>query len=144
MQQTACMKMDAILEEGEFDNLKSQRRYVRHKVDDLVIYITQLYESGKVPCSMNFFPVRCKDFSCGGIAFWFPTRPNFKNLVVRLGDQSHPIYVEVEVVHASPVKEPPEKKVIRDSDGVEHKITLGPRLFQVGCRFLGRIPATTS
>lgn len=143
MQQTDSPEVESILEENETEDLKKKRRFLRHNVDHLVVYITQLYETGKIPSSTNLFPVRCKDLSRTGIAFWFPTKPNFKRFVVRLGSQDNPIYFEGEIVHASLVKKPPKKKTVRDCDGVEHRITLGPRLFQVGCRFLERIQNPT-
>ena len=133
--------VDELTEEVDEEEFREHRRHVRYNVDNLVLYITQLYEPGKPPSTTNLFPVRCKDFSCGGFAFWFPTRPSFRRLVVRLGNQENPIFMEVEVVHASLIKERPAEKVIRDYDGVEHRISLGAKLFQVGCRFISRIPA---
>lgn len=117
----------------------SKRRHQRRDAENLVLYVTQNYEPGQVPLPMNFFPVRCRNLSNSGFSFFFPTRPNFQNLVVQLGGQKNSIYMESKVMHVDLVKEIPDQLSAWDSDGQEHKIRLGSNTFEVGCQFLQRI-----
>lgn len=140
MQPTLSLAIDSLLTQIRVNKQNTKRRHFRHEVDGLVLFITQQYEPGEIPTQSRFFPVRCRNLSCNGVSFFFPTKPSFKTLIVQLGNQENDLYIESEVVHVDLVKEIPGDKSAWDSNGQKHVIRLGPKTFEVGCRFLHRLP----
>ena len=76
---------------------------------------------GKVPPKDNFFSVRCKDLSGGGISIVLDNKPKFDHLVVALGVAPNLSHVTAKVV-----------RVELFDDG-------GCTRYLVGCRFIGRV-----
>jgi hypothetical protein len=76
---------------------------------------------GKVPSADKFFPVRCKDLSCGGIAMLLDRPPDFELFMIVLGSPPTPRLLTARVVHCEPFEE----------DGWTR--------YRVGCRFISRV-----
>jgi hypothetical protein len=76
------------------------------------------YKGPNLPSRRSFRKVACRDLSGSGIAFFWPTKPDFQHLVVALGNP--PIYLTARVVRYDPSVDP--------SRGI-----------MVACRFLGRV-----
>jgi PAS domain S-box-containing protein len=74
-----------------------------------------------IPSEDEYFEVKCKDISCGGISFYLDDRPDFKLLMVGLGCPPRLAYISAKVV-----------RVAEETVG-------GRTRWLVGCRFLGRI-----
>lgn len=140
-QQSHNSALTAVLADMKSDSVNTKRRHIRHQADNLILYIAQIRDSGEVPFLASFFPVRCRDLSCGGVSFFLPAKPCFKKLVVQLGDRLTGQYMEANVMHVSPAIVSPEERLAWDSSGKEFEIELGSRPFQVGCQFLERIAA---
>lgn len=140
MTQQSPDPVSTVLEDMKSDDVPNcKRRYVRHKADNLVIKIAQIREPGEVPFSVSFFPVRCRDISCGGVSFLLPAKPSFDRVVVQVGDRHNGYYMESEVIHVSRATELPEETEASDSDGMKHDLELGASPYQIGCRFIKRI-----
>lgn len=75
----------------------------------------------RLPARNRFFEVICQDISAGGIAFYLDIPPDFKRVVVGLGQPPQLSFFIAQIVRVS------EKEVS------------GRRQFLVGCRFTGRI-----
>ncbi|MDY0166830.1 MAG: PAS domain-containing protein [Thermoguttaceae bacterium] len=75
----------------------------------------------RLPSRNHFFEVVCEDISAGGISFYLDTPPDFKRVVVGLGQPPQLSFFIAEIVRVL------EKEI----DGQEQ--------FLVGCRFTGRI-----
>jgi len=76
---------------------------------------------GRMPAMEDFIEVECEDISAGGVAFHYPERPTFKQLVVALGQAPFMTHFKAEVV-----------RVVDESDESRTR-------FLVGCRFTGRV-----
>ncbi len=75
----------------------------------------------RLPARNRFFEVVCEDISAGGIAFYLDARPDFKRVVVGLGQPPRLTFFTAEIVRLSET----------DANGRPQ--------FLVGCRFTGRI-----
>ncbi len=78
------------------------------------------YDQGGLPTAVQFREVRCQDLSTSGIAFHWPTPPDFDDVVIQLGKPSAPIYVTGRIT-----------SVRADADH--------PGELLVGCQFTGRV-----
>ncbi len=78
------------------------------------------YDHGGLPTADQFREVRCQDISTGGIAFYWPTEPDFDDLVIQLGTRRSPIFVTARVTSMRPSGEPTGELLI-------------------GCQFTGRV-----
>lgn len=136
--------LTAVLADMKSDGIEnSKRRHTRHKADNLILYVAQIRESGEIPFLVSFFPVRCRDLSCGGVSFLLPAKPSFKRLVVQVGDRQKGFYMESEVMHVSRAREIPEEKEAWDSGGKEYTLELGSTPYQIGCQFTKRVDPPT-
>ncbi len=75
-----------------------------------------------LPMKQEFFEVVCENISAGGILFYLAATPEFKDLVVALGKPPFPMYIAARVAW------------------VMEKMSDGKPVYQVGCRFIGRVP----
>lgn len=75
----------------------------------------------RLPARNRFFEVICEDISAGGISFYLDTPPDFKRVVVGLGQPPRLSLFTAEIVRVA-----------------QNEID-GRRQFLVGCRFTGRI-----
>ena len=75
----------------------------------------------RTPVKREFFDVKCRDLSTGGISFVLDWKPDFEYLVVALGHGVSPDYLTAKVVRITRSK---------DESG---------QIYIVGCRFTGRI-----
>ncbi len=75
----------------------------------------------RLPARNRFFEVVCEDISAGGISFYLDTPPDFKRVVVGLGQAPQLTFFTADIARVA------EKEVD------------GRRQFLVGCRFTGRI-----
>ena len=101
-------------------------------------------ESGKL-AQADFMEVRCHDLNQAGFSFLLPVRPQFTSVVAALNSGSEEIYIiaritrcEEMLVYPSGLVEP----VAGRSSHVSYREPGGgvaERLYQVGCRFMGRI-----
>lgn len=140
MTQQSPDPVSTVLEDMKSDDVSNcKRRHVRHETDNLVIKIAQIREPGEVPFLVSFFPVRCRDISCGGVSFFLPAKPSFDRIVVQVGDRHNGYYMESEVKHVSRARELPEVKEAKDCDGMLHDLELGASPYQIGCQFTKRI-----
>ncbi len=76
----------------------------------------------QLPPRNRFFEVICEDISAGGIAFRLDSLPDFKRVVVALGQSAQLAFFTADLVRVS-----------------ETRAADGRRQFLVGCRFTGRI-----
>lgn len=76
---------------------------------------------GAIPKKSQFFEVRCRDISAGGIAFVMDDRPDFQSLVVALGQPPGESFFTARVVRVTEIREDDRDWVL------------------VGCRFTGRV-----
>lgn len=97
----------------------AQERRSRNRRDYPVIEIVAPYRGCTVPRRSEFCEVVCQDISSGGVAFCWPTAPDFEHLVIGLGEEPK-LYLTARVAHFGPCADR----------------ALG---FLVGCRFLGRV-----
>lgn len=81
---------------------------------------------GKVPPAEQFFPVRCKDLSGGGMAILLNGPPDFESLVISLG--------------VAPALSHVTARVVR----VEQRKENGRTQYLVGCQFIGRAQLQTA
>ena len=79
------------------------------------------YSEGRFPRAEDFISVECKDISAGGIGFFMEKEPFFRRLVVALGEGSATSYFLAEIVRVIPVNRQ------------------GQKIYQIGCKFNGRI-----
>lgn len=75
----------------------------------------------RLPARNRFFEVVCEDISAGGVAFYLDARPDFKRVVVGLGQPPQLTFFTADIVRIAET----------EADG--------RRQFLVGCRFTGRI-----
>jgi PAS domain S-box-containing protein len=75
-----------------------------------------------LPPKQEFFEVVCENISVGGILFYLAAAPDFKDLVVALGKPAFRMYIAARVAW------------------VMEKMSDGRTVYQVGCRFTGRLP----
>ena len=143
LQQNYNSALTAVLADMKSGETNSKRRYNRHKADNLILCVAKSRNPGEMPPSVTFFPVRCRDLSCGGVSFFLPARPSFQRLVVLLGDRSNGFYMEATVRHVSTAIELPKEKSAWDSNGRQYDLELGAKPFQVGCQFLKRLAVPT-
>ncbi len=80
------------------------------------------YHHGGLPTADQFREVRCQDISTGGIAFYWPTEPDFDDLVIQLGTRRSPTFVTAQV---------------RYLDALRPGEPTGE--FLIGCQFTGRV-----
>ncbi len=76
----------------------------------------------QLPPQNRFFEVVCEDISAGGISFCLDSLPDFKRVVVGLGQPPQLAFFTADVVRVS-----------------ETRAADGRRQFLVGCRFAGRV-----
>lgn len=115
-----------------------KRRHVRYSADTSVLFIAPTQKYGEKPSQKDFFPVRCKDLSRGGFAFFLHEAPDFATLVVQLGSQRSPIYMEAEIVHFSQTERIANKSAW-DILGREYASHFDGSAFQIGCQFIKRV-----
>ena len=78
---------------------------------------------GFAPPDLQHYPVDCRDISTGGFSYLSESLPKGKDLSLRLGAPGSWTYLTAAVMHCEPV----------DTDrGL---------MFQVGCKFTGRVAA---
>ncbi|HEY5313772.1 MAG TPA: hypothetical protein VIK18_14690 [Pirellulales bacterium] len=80
------------------------------------------YINGSLPPREMLRPVQCNDLSTTGIAYFATEWPRYDRLVVALATANRVIYLTAGVVHT--------KRLSPDDE---------PALYQVGCRFIGRV-----
>jgi PAS domain S-box-containing protein len=97
------------------DNRRRARRTYRYP--QLIAPIRE----GALPARTDFFEVVCENISAGGISFYLPAAPDFRDLVVALGKPPLPTYITAQVMWTR------ERPVD------------GRAMHQVGCRFNGRV-----
>lgn len=78
-------------------------------------------ELGEIPPPDEFREVDCADLSVSGFSFYAPKPPDYRSLVVGLGDETTTIYLNAVVVRWTEVR--------REFDTV----------YLVGCQFTGRM-----
>ncbi len=78
-------------------------------------------DNGRLPSQKDFFPVSFHDVSAGGLSFTLDRRPEFKRLVVVLGEPKSLDTFFAHVVHVLEVKEGDAPK------------------YRVGCQFDSRV-----
>lgn len=76
---------------------------------------------GKLPDQSRFLEVRCHDISAGGFSFFLPNKPDFKELVVALGEGKQRKFFTARVLHVRAA----------ELDGRRMKL--------VGCEYAGRL-----
>ncbi len=116
---------------------RRQRRTPFRAVQRIAPYSAPLF-----PPEDAFIGVRCRDLTCGGFSFLFPTWPGFDCLVAEFGTPGNPTYVTAQVVHAEQAIVYASGRVQRLGPGaapVQHGSRSGQTMFLVGCRFLERI-----
>lgn len=79
------------------------------------------YSGDGPPETPEFQKVRCRDLSTSGLSFFWPELPEFRRVVVKLGDGVTAIHVTARIVRAEPVDD-----------------TSRPA-YLVGCQFTGRV-----
>jgi hypothetical protein len=98
-----------------------------------------------LPPPDQFHPVRCQDLNEGGFSFLLPRRPDFRDLVVRLGNEPDQIPMLASVAHCREVFVWPSGMIAPVADdpcrgGMQPRRSQRPtRMFQVGCRFVRRL-----
>ncbi|MGD9128761.1 MAG: PilZ domain-containing protein [Planctomycetia bacterium] len=121
---------------------KSKRRHLRQMAENLVLFVAPARAPGEMPPLANFFPVRCRDLSSGGVGFFLPAKPNFERIVVQLGNQQNVIYMDAAVKHIELAPSLPETKEAWDTSGRTYDIGLGSKPYLVGCKFEKRMDGT--
>ena len=58
------------------------------------------------PAEPMFQEVRCRDISCGGMAFYWPTTADFTEVVVRLSSGPSALCLKARVVQCAPAADP--------------------------------------
>lgn len=97
------------------------------------------------PDESAFIPVRCNDLTRSGFSFFFPSRPEFTNLVVAFGAPPETIYVGAEVIYCDDVLIHPLGVVERlggDRAGPSRRSPEGAAAVPavlVGCQFTERL-----
>jgi hypothetical protein len=107
------------------------------------------YSGSGVPDEKEFFEVRCRDISNGGVSFLTPGRPDFDSLVIGFTTAPDTItYIAAEVAHCTDVLVYPSGRVQPASDrtansGCTDFDDEAPEfMVQVGCRFTQRLELT--
>lgn len=100
----------------------SDKAVLRHPFRDLQ-KIAPYKVGGPLPTVSEFYPVRCYDLSVKGISFLSPTPPNFRALVVRLGNPPDVRYMISSICHVAPMAAGDEQ------------------VYRVGCTFVSRLDA---
>jgi diguanylate cyclase (GGDEF)-like protein len=100
----------------------SDKAVLRHPYRDLQ-KIAPYKVGGPLPTAAEFYPVRCYDLSIKGISFLSSTPPNFRALVVRLGNPPDLRYMISSIAHVAPM-----------ANGDE-------QVYRVGCTFVSRLDA---
>jgi hypothetical protein len=101
-------------------------------------------DTGKL-AQADFIDVRCHDLNQAGFSFLLPVRPQFTSIVAALASATEEIYLIAKITHCAEVLVYPSGRVeplagrpahvhYRDADG-----GISVRMFQLGCRFTGRI-----
>jgi hypothetical protein len=106
--------------------------------------IARWLESGKLS-QADFIEVRCHDLNQAGFSFLLPVHPQFTKLVAALSSASEEIYLLAQITHSAEVLVYPSGRVEpvsgRPSHGRYRELddNIAERMFQLGCRFTGRI-----
>jgi len=101
-------------------------------------------ESGTLS-QANFFEVRCHDLNQAGFSFLLPVRPQFTSLVAALTSAAEEIYIIAKITRCAEVLVYPSGRVEPAEGRPSHVSYREPgggaaeRMFQLGCRFTGRI-----
>lgn len=101
----------------------SERRHARRYTYRATQFLAP-YSRGGLPADGDFREVRCQDLSTGGIAFYWPTAPDFDDVVIQLGTRRSPIFVTAHITSVRPSGETPDEVL-------------------VGCQFTGRVQVGT-
>jgi diguanylate cyclase (GGDEF)-like protein len=101
---------------------KDRRKHIRKPYDRS--HLIGPIVGGHLPTPESFVAVQFFDISAGGFGMWLASPPTFKNFVVALEKIDGNVYALAEVV-----------RVRRD----ERTDQNGQRLWQVGCRFTGKL-----
>jgi diguanylate cyclase (GGDEF)-like protein len=105
---------------GTRQPIGSDKALLRHPFRDLQ-KIAPYKVGGPLPAASEFYPVRCYDLSVKGISFLSSTPPNFRALVVRLGNPPDVRYMISSICHVAPM-----------ACGDE-------QVYRVGCTFVSRL-----
>ncbi|HWB12857.1 MAG TPA: diguanylate cyclase [Pirellulales bacterium] len=105
---------------GTRQPIGSDKAVLRHPFRDLQ-KIAPYKVGGPLPSAGEFYPVRCYDLSVKGISFLSPAPPDFRALVVRLGNPPDVRYMISSICHVAPM-------VCGDE-----------QLYRVGCTFVSRL-----
>ena len=127
----------------EADQRPERRR--RSRKPFTVVQSVAPVRGGIFPASNQFRPVRCQDLNEGGFSFLLSGRPDFRELVVRLGHAPEQIPMLAAVAHCREVLVWPSGKIAPAADEPSHARAQSKRpqrptrMFQVGCRFVRRL-----
>jgi hypothetical protein len=100
--------------------------------------------SGKLS-QADFIEVRCHDLNQAGFSFLLPVRPQFTSLVAALTSATEEIYIIAKITRCAEVLVYPSGRV-EPAEGRSSHVSyrepgggIAERMFQLGCRFTGRI-----
>jgi hypothetical protein len=110
----------------ESSSNKSERRKRARKPYSCAQRISPIRVEGERRIHSPFFMVPCCDLNQGGFSFLLPHPPDFRELVVALGEPPQEIVMLAAVAHWHQVEQRQGKKRT-------------PRAFHVGCRFMRRL-----
>ena len=108
------------------------------------------YDGSRIPHDDEFFCLESRDLTSQGVSFLLPARPDFRSLVIALGEPPMRSYVVAEIVHATDVVVYPSGLVepVDDrepaADRDPHEGEQGKAMVLVGCRFIERREADES
>jgi len=105
---------------------KGERRRRNRKPFSVTQWISPLRGDCDPGKPRSFFSVPCCDLNEGGFSFLLPSPPDFREVVVALGQPPEEILMIAAVAHWRQVDERPGKRRTQP-------------MFQVGCRFLRRL-----
>jgi len=125
------------------DDLAERRGRRRHPFT--CVQRIALCKDPAVLSQADFIEVRCQDLNREGFSFLMPQRPDFTRLVAAFSSASEEIYMTASVSHWAEVLSYPSGRVepLDERAPTLHKCDAdGPpsRMYQVGCRFIARVP----
>ena len=126
------------------DQGRAERRHRSRKPFTVVQSVAPV-RGGVLPPPNQFRPVRCHDLNQGGFSFLVSSRPDYRELVVRLGHAPHQIPMLACVAHCREVLVWPSGRIAPVADDSCHapaqskRPNRPTRMFQVGCRFVRRL-----
>lgn len=111
---------------AEASSGKSERRRKNRRPFSREQRISPIRADGGRRTPSEFFSVVCCDLNQGGFSFLLPNPPDFRELIVALGEPPQEIIMLASVAHWREVEQRQGKKRV-------------PPAFHVGCRFVRRL-----